>query len=256
MRVGLVLLIAVIATTIASKKLASHHANAEQRILLVVTSHEDLGTSGKKTGYYLPEAAHPHHVFTNAGLKVDYASPKGGKSPLDPYSVQDYKDDKISVDFLNNASVQKQLSNTIKISDVNPNKYSAIFFVGGHGPMYDLPTDVAVQQLTRTFYESNKIVAAVCHGPAGLLNVRLSNGKNLIDGKRVAGYTNGEEEEGGTTSQMPFSLEDTLKRNGGLYTKVDNWQPHVVRDGNLFTGQNPASATGLAKIIVSALKKH
>ncbi|KAL0490151.1 hypothetical protein AKO1_006673 [Acrasis kona] len=229
-----------------------------QTVLLVFTNHSELGTTGKKTGYYLPEAAHPYHVFKNAGYSIDFASPKGGKSPLDQSSVEAFKDDKASTEFLNDKEVQDKVNNTLRLSDVDPSKYSVVLFVGGHGPMFDLSDDQSSHDVVRKIYEANdtNIVAAVCHGPVGIANVKLSNGSYLVSGKKVTAFSNAEEDAVELSSQMPFMLETKLKENGALYEKAaENWGAHVVGDQRVFTGQNPASASPLAEAIVSQLKK-
>lgn len=225
--------------------------------LFVVTNHSELGTTGNKTGYYLPEAAHPYEILEKAGFEIDFVSPKGGKSPLDEGSKEIYNKDEICQRFLNNQKVQEKLENTLKPSQVDTKKYSIIFFVGGHGPMFDLPNNHEIQELVRKIYEENKesIVAAVCHGPVGIANVKLSNNRYLVEGKKVTGFTNAEEEAVKLTDQMPFLLENKLRGNGALFQAAVNWSPHVECDDRIFTGQNPASATPLAETIVKYFKK-
>lgn len=226
---------------------------SKPNILFVLTSHNKLGNLDKPTGWYLPELAHPYHVLrTKANITL--ASPKGGEAPLDPSSVEAAKDD-ISVQFLKNdehvwKTTQKLDSFLGKAAD-----FDAIFYVGGHGPMYDLVDSPTSQQLIREFWEADKIVAAVCHAPAVLYDVKLSDGSLLIAGKEITGFTNEEEEQAGLTDAVPFLPEDALhKVSGGKFVKADEaWGEKVVVVGRLITGQNPASATGVGEAIAKAL---
>jgi len=226
------------------------------KVLFVLTSHGQMGDTGNPTGWYLPEFAHPYEVLKSQ-CKITIASPKGGESPLDPSSVEAFKTDKISTDFLKHD--ESLWKNTEKLSDFigHAGEYEAIFFVGGHGPMFDLATDETSHKLINEFYTHNKIVAAVCHGPAALTHVKLSTGGYLLDGQPVTGFSNTEEDTVGLTSVMPFSLEDALnKASGGKFVKADaDWGAKVVvaRDGRLITGQNPASATGVGQAIYDAI---
>eukprot|EP01099_Mayorella_cantabrigiensis_P000043 TRINITY_DN1023_c0_g1_i1.p1 TRINITY_DN1023_c0_g1~~TRINITY_DN1023_c0_g1_i1.p1 ORF type:complete len:234 (-),score=46.29 TRINITY_DN1023_c0_g1_i1:56-757(-) len=223
--------------------------NSRRNVLLVFTNHEELGVTRKQTGYYLPEAAHPYHVFTENGFRVDFVSPKGGKVPLDKGSWFDFKDDPVCKSFLNSASVLAKLNNTLPISAVNPDNYSTIFFVGGHGPMWDIAQDSDVARVAARIYENGGVVSAVCHGPAGLVPIRI-NGEPLVKGKKVACFSNSEEEIVHACEIVPFLLESKLREQGAIYSKAAPWNPHVVGDQRVFTGQNPASGAPLAEAIV------
>jgi putative intracellular protease/amidase len=228
---------------------------SQPKVLFVLSSHAELGNTGKPTGWYLPEFAHPYEVLA-PHVSITIVSPGGGAAPLDPSSVEASKDDKISLKFLEQ---KKELwEKTGKLSDVigHAKDYEAIFYVGGHGPMFDLATDETSHKLINEFYEHNKIVSAVCHGPAALTHVKLTSGGYLLDGQRVTGFSNSEEAAVGLTDAMPFSLEDKLKEaSGGKYEKADDWAAKVVvaRDGRLITGQNPASASGVGQAIYDAI---
>ncbi|MFI2744481.1 type 1 glutamine amidotransferase domain-containing protein [Zhouia sp. PK063] len=220
-----------------------------KKILFVVTSH-DKKANGDPTGYYLSEVAHPWKVLTEAGYEIDFVSPKGGTPPVDGLDL----DDPINKEFWENTRYQKKIANSMKPADVTPSDYAAIYYAGGHGAMWDLPNDTAIAKIATNIYEANGIVAAVCHGPAGLVNIKLSNGNYLIDGKKVNGFTNEEEELVGLTNVVPFLLEDQLKEHGGIYEKSKPWQVHVVADQRLVTGQNPQSATKVGETILEILK--
>ncbi|KAH8819920.1 putative chaperone protein HSP31 [Xylogone sp. PMI_703] len=226
------------------------------KFLFVLTSHEDMGNSGEKTGWYLPELAHPYFELADH-FDITVASPKGGEAPLDPSSVEAFKEDKPSVTFLNKHKDVWQ--NTVKLETLlgHAKDYEGIFFVGGHGPMFDLAIDETSHKLINEFYSHNKIIAAVCHGPAALASVKLPSGEYLISGQPVTGFSNAEEDAVDKTKYMPFSLEDELNRaSGGKFVKADKpWGEKVVvaRGGRLITGQNPASATGVGKAIYDAV---
>lgn len=222
------------------------------KVLIVVTSHSNLGDTNKPTGYYLPEVAHPYEVLKD-DYKVEIASINGGKAPLDPSSLK--LDDPVIKGFWEGGG-EKLLANTLKLSDLNPKDYDAVIYAGGHGTMWDFPDNEKVKSLTAQIYENNGIVAAVCHGPAALVNVKLSSGKYLVDGKKVAGFSNAEEDAAGLTKTMPFLLESKLKARGGEYSAAALWQEHVVSDQRLVTGQNPASATAVAKAVARSLKEN
>ncbi|KAK4189478.1 class I glutamine amidotransferase-like protein [Podospora australis] len=224
------------------------------KVLIVLSSHSELGTTGKKTGWYLSEFAHPYKVLKDAGVSMTIASPSGGAAPLDPSSVEAAKDDSVSVDFLHNNSALWEV--THKVSDFlgKADEFDAIFFPGGHGPMFDLPLDKDSNALIKEFWEKEKVVSAVCHGPAALVNVKLGNGELLLKGKQVTGFSNSEEDAVGLSSQMPFLLEDKLKEAGTKYDKTGDWGEKVIVDGRLITGQNPASAHGVGEAILKAIK--
>jgi putative intracellular protease/amidase len=225
---------------------------ANKKILLVVTNHEQLGTTGKKTGYYLPEVAHPYFKFIEAGHKVVFASPKGGRAPMDPKS-KDLKDLE-NKKFYENKELMKQLDNTVALKDIDAKDYAAIVFAGGHGTMWDFNNSDTLNKLTASIYEKGGVVAAVCHGPAALINVKLSNGKYLLKNKSVTGFTNKEEDIVQLSAQMPFMLETEMIKRGAKFSSAEPWKEKVVVDGRLVTGQNPASAGELGSQIVKILK--
>jgi putative intracellular protease/amidase len=219
------------------------------RILIAVTSHDRLGTTGRGTGFYLSEAADPWQVFTDAGYRVDLVSVRGGTPPVDGVDTADPHQSA----FLADPRIASQLQNTPRAKDVDPAGYDAIFYAGGHGTMWDLPGDEDLAGLARDIYEAGGVVAAVCHGPAGLVNLKLSDGTYLVDGKNVAAFTDQEEAAVGLTGVVPFLLQSTLQERGAKHSAAPDFEPHVVVDGRLATGQNPASATGVAEAVVGLL---
>lgn len=226
------------------------------KVIIVLTNHGDLGKTGNKTGWYLPEVAHPYKVFKAAGWNVTFVSPKGGKAPMDPGSGEMFKEDKDCQEFLSNAGVMKEIENTKKPSDVKGNikDYAVIFYAGGHGPMWDLADDKAVAELATAIYENNGIVGAVCHGTVGLCPVFLSNGSHILRDKSVTSFTNSEETSIKLSEAMPFLLETKLTDLGAKFVGVADWQPNVQADGRVITGQNPNSATPVAKKIVEVFQ--
>lgn len=220
-----------------------------KKILFVVTSNNQMGRSDKATGAYLPEISHPYEVLSK-DFAIDFTSPKGGEIPL----IGIDKNDKANVKFLENEDAMKKLMNSLKPEDVKPEDYSAVFYAGGHGTMWDFPDNEALQKTAATIYENAGIVGAVCHGPAGLVNIKLNNGEYLIKGKKVAGFTNAEESAAGLDEVIPFFLAEKMVERGGIYTGAGVWEKHVVADGRLVTGQNPASAYGVAEAMASLLK--
>ncbi|KAK0490908.1 ThiJ/PfpI [Armillaria novae-zelandiae] len=222
-------------------------------VLIVLTS-ADKNLVGEQTGYYLPEAAHPYYTLA-PHVSIDFASPKGPNPPVDQGSVQAFKDDE-SVKFLTDETVRSKLANAKQLSTVNVKDYDAILYVGGHGPVMDLPTDATNIKLASEFYQSGKIVGAVCHGPAALLNAVDAEGKPIYAGKEFTGFSNAEEEAVHKVNAIPFLLETEFTKRGGKYTKAEQlWAPKVVVDRNLYTGQNPASAKPLGEVILKALQK-
>jgi putative intracellular protease/amidase len=214
-------------------------------LLFVLTNHSELGTTGKKTGVWISELAHPYE-YLKEFYNIVFASPKGGYIPIDPGSLEAHKDDKVVVEFLANAPVQDLLKSTKTLAEVADIPFDAIVYPGGHGPMYDLAHDSQSHAICRKAFEKGRPVAALCHGPAAIVNVKLSDGSFMVKGKRVTGFANSEEDAVGLTPFMPFLLETQFVENGGLYEKAENWACKVVVDGNLITGQNPASAHELA----------
>ncbi|KAL7270027.1 hypothetical protein RUND412_007280 [Rhizina undulata] len=230
---------------------------SKPKVLFVLTSHKELGETGKPTGWYLPEFAHPYEVLQPHTL-ITIASPHGGEAPLDPGSVELFKEDKVSQEFLKKKHLWED---TQKLSSFigHASEFEAIFYVGGHGPMYDLVSDPISQALIAEFHEAGKIVSAVCHGPAALLNVTLSDGENLLKDRDVTGFSNAEEDSVDMSKHMPFMLETELgKKSGGRYVKADQpWAEKVAvgHGGRLLTGQNPASAGPLGEAILKAIRK-
>src|SRR5499433_3996649 len=223
------------------------------KILQVLTSHDQLGNTGRKTGFWLEEGAAPYFVFRDAGVQLTLASPKGGQPPVDPKSDMPENQTPAMARFKKDTAAQKALSQTVKLADVRAEDYDTIFYVGGHGPMWDLAESPVSISLIESFYNSGKPVALVCHAP-GVLHRVTYQGEPIVKGKRVTGFTNGEEEEMQLTNVVPFLVEDELIRLGAIFEKVANWQPFSVVDGRLITGQNPASSTAVAQNLLKQLK--
>ncbi|KAK2070556.1 hypothetical protein P8C59_005041 [Phyllachora maydis] len=227
-----------------------------KKVLVILTSHGKLGATDKPTGWYLPEFAHPYDVFVKAGLELTVASPLGGHAPLDPASVEASKDDASSQAFLEQQTALWEKTAPLKDFVGRADQFDAVFVPGGHGPMFDLATDATSQAVLAEFADKGKVVAAVCHGPAALVGVRLpSTGELLVRGRRVTGFTNAEEDQVGLSNVMPFLLETRLNEaSGGKFVKsAEPWGVKVVEDGRLITGQNPASAKALGEALVKAL---
>ena len=222
------------------------------KIVMVLTSHDQLGNTGRKTGFWLEEFAAPYFVFRDAGVHLTLASPKGGQPPIDPKSDLPENQTDAMARFKEDPAAQQALSQTIKLADVKAEDYDSIFYVGGHGPMWDLVDNPLSIALIEAFYNSGKPVAAVCHSPAVFHKVTYK-GAPLVKGKRVTGFTNGEEAAVQLTHVVPFLVEDELKRVGGLYEKAADWQPFAIVDGRLITGQNPASSTSAARALLNVL---
>ena len=219
------------------------------KILMVLTSHDKLGDTGRKTGFWLEEFAAPYYVFRDAGAEITLASPKGGQPPIDPKSDFPENQTHATARFKQDAEAQKALSSTLKLSEMDSTDFDTVFYPGGHGPMWDLAEDLDSIDLIESFYNSGKPVAAVCHAPAALHRV-MYHGVSIVKGKRVTGFTNEEEEAVQLTKVVPFLVEDELKRLGGIYEKAANWESFVIVDGRLITGQNPASSTGAARALL------
>jgi len=217
------------------------------KILMVLTSHDKLGDTGKKTGFWLEEFAAPYYVFKDAGAEVTLASPKGGQPPLDPTSDADDAQTEATKRFKGDKAAQSDLAHTVALSMVSEDGFDAVFFPGGHGPLWDLAEDADSIALIETFARSNRPIAAVCHAPAVFKHPKGADGKPLISGKTVTGFANTEEEAAGLTHVVPFLVEDMLKANGGKYEKGADWASFVVTDGKLVTGQNPASSEEAAR---------
>ena len=224
------------------------------KILMVLTSHDKLGDTGNKTGFWLEEFAAPYYVFKDAGAEITLASPKGGQPPLDPSSDADDAQTEATKRFKSDDAAQKELANTEVLSSVSVDGFDAIFYPGGHGPLWDLAEDKASINLIESFAASDRPVGAVCHAPAVFKHTKGTDDKPLVSGKTVTGFTNTEEEGVGLTDVVPFLVEDMLKKNGGDYSKGDDWASYVLVDGKLVTGQNPASSEEAAKEMLALLK--
>ena len=222
-------------------------------ILMVLTSHDKLGDTGKKTGFWLEEFAAPYYAFLDAGVNITLASPAGGQPPLDPSSDTPDAQTKDTKRFKDDAEAQEHLANTKKLADMNAEDFDSVFYPGGHGPLWDLAVDKNSIELIETFIKQDKPVAFVCHSPAALKNVKV-DGEYLVKGKTVTGFSNTEEEGVQLTDVVPFLLEDVLKANGGNYEKGTDWESYVVEDGLLITGQNPASSEEAAKRLLAKLQ--
>jgi len=224
--------------------------NMKQKILFVVTSHDKKGDTGENTGYYLGEVSHPWEVLHKAGYEIDFVSPKGGNPPVDGFDLKD----PVNKEFWESKDKNK-IDHSLQPSQVNTDEYSAIFYAGGHGAMWDFADNTELANIASKIYENGGIVAAVCHGPAGLVNIKLNNGKYLVDGKKINAFTNEEESEVKLTNVVPFLLEDKLKERGAKFEKSGLWQNHVVTDQRVITGQNPQSAKSVGEAILKELKK-
>jgi len=223
------------------------------KILMVITSHDRLGNTGRKTGFWLEEFAAPYFVFRDAGLELTLASPKGGQPPVDPKSDLPENQTAAMARFKQDERAQRELSQTVKLTDVRAEDYDTVFYPGGHGPMWDLAEDPASIALIESFYDSGKPVALVCHAPGALHRV-MHEGEPLVKGKRITGFANTEEEEVQLTNVVPFLVEDELKRLGGRFEKAANWESFVVVDGRLITGQNPASSGPAAETLLKVFE--
>lgn len=224
------------------------------KILIILTSHSALGNTGQKTGFWIEEFAAPYYALKASGAEITLASPSGGQPPIDPKSDDPNNQTEATIRFKADAALQKLLQHTQKLEDVSPEDFDGVFYPGGHGPLWDLTTNVDSIKLIETFWDSKKPIATVCHAPAVLLNVKDENGDFLLKGKRVTGFTNSEEAAVGLTDVVPFLLEDALIKKGALYSKKEDWASYVVTDGLLITGQNPASSETVAETLVHLLK--
>ncbi|ROS00184.1 putative intracellular protease/amidase [Sinobacterium caligoides] len=247
------LLIHLIATLLITLNSSSSFAKNNAKVLIVLTSHSQLGDTGKKTGFWLPELTHPYYELTDAGYSTDIASIQGGMAPIDPGSYDDK--DEYNNRFLKDPELLSKVIKSIPIENIDPADYSAVIYSGGSGTMWDFPNNAHVDRLTKAIYESNGIVSAICHGPAALINVKLSDGSYLIAGKKIAAFTNDEEADIGQTEILPFLLQDKLLEIGADHIYAKSWAENVVVDGRLITGQNPASAKKVATKIIKHLKE-
>jgi putative intracellular protease/amidase len=223
------------------------------KILMVLTSHDALGDTGRKTGFWLEELAAPYYVFKDAGAEIVLASPRGGRPPLDPKSNEPSFQTDETRRFEADEEATSLLSGTARLDAVDPGAYDAVFYPGGHGPLWDLAEDPASIRLIEATLGAGKPVALVCHAPGVLRHAKAADGKPLVEGRDVTGFTNSEEEAVGLTQVVPFLVEDELKRNGGRFSKVGDFEPYVVSDGDLITGQNPASSGPAAKRLLERL---
>lgn len=228
-------------------------ALADPRVLIVVTSHDQMGETNEKTGLWLAEMTHPYHELKQAGIEVDIASIKGGAAPIDPRSLAD--DDVINHEFMASPETRSLLDNTLELAKVTPSSYEAILFAGGHGTVWDFPKSEAVNRIAGAIYEQGGYISAVCHGPAALLNIYDTSGKPLIEGKQVAGFSNAEEDAAGLTDVVPYLLQDELSALGAHYQEGKMFESFVVQDGRLITGQNPQSAAELGRVLAYNLIK-
>jgi putative intracellular protease/amidase len=223
------------------------------KIVMVLTSYDKLGDTGKKTGLWLEEFAAPYYLFKDVGAEITLTSPKGGQPPLDPKSDDPASQTSAIQRFKNDKEAQQALANTVKLSHIKAEDYDAVFYPGGHGPLWDLSEDRDSIALIETLYAAGKPVAAVCHGPAVFSHTKMPDGSPLVQGKCVTSFANTEESAIGLTSVVPFLVEDLLKMNGGNYSKAEDWKPYTVIDGNLITGQNPASSEAAARALLDKL---
>lgn len=225
------------------------------KILFVLTSHSQMGDTGHKTGFWVEEFANPYYTLVDQGVDVTIATPKGGAAPVDPTSNLPQNATEDTKRFNGDAAVQKKITKTIALADINFEDYDAVFYPGGHGPLWDLAEDAASAQLIQDFNAANKPIAFVCHAPAALKHVKNAKGEFLVKGKKVTGFTNEEEEAVQLTKVVPFLVEDMLKEKGGIYSRGDAWAAYAVKDGNLITGQNPASSALVAEMLLKMLQK-
>jgi len=224
------------------------------KLLIVLTSHDQLGETGLKTGFWLEEFAAPYYAFSDQGADITLASPAGGQPPLDPKSDEADFHTADTERFQQDAAAQKLLANTVKLADVNADDFDAVFYPGGHGPLWDLAEDSQSIALLESFEQAGKIIGLVCHAPAALRHVKNSDGESIVKGKKVTGFSNSGEDAVQLTNIVPFLVEDMLKENQGIYVKGDDWSSFITQDKNLFTGQNPASSKAVAQAMMKYKK--
>ena len=225
------------------------------KILFVLTSHDELGNTGEKTGFWIEEFAAPYYYLVDNGVEVTLASPKGGQPPIDPTSDRPENQTEATKRFKADAELQEKLSKTHVLADIKSEDYDAVFYPGGHGPLWDLAESKDSAALIEDFYNNGKPVSFVCHAPAALKKVKNTDGEPLVKGKKVTGFTNTEEELVKLTDVVPFLVEDMLKENGGIYSKKGDFETYAIEDGLLITGQNPASSEKVAELLYDQLKK-
>jgi putative intracellular protease/amidase len=224
------------------------------KVLIVLTSHSELGKTGKKTGFWIDEFAAPYYILLDAGVLITLASPKGGQPPIDPESDKPESQTPDTIRFKADTALQHLLAGTKKLADMDADGFDGVFYPGGHGPLWDLVNDTDSVKLIENFFKANKPVAAVCHAPAVLLNVQDETDVPVLKGKNVTGFSNAEEDAVQLTDTVPFLLEDELRKKGAIYSSMANWSVHVVTDGLLVTGQNPSSAQAAVKVFLDLLK--
>ena len=225
------------------------------KVLMVLTSHDQLGNTGRKTGFWLEELAAPYYAFKNSGHQITLTSPKGGRPPLDPKSNEPNFQTEITRRFEKDVAAEAQLDRTVRLDSVKQEDFDTVFYPGGHGPMWDLAEDEHSIKLIKSFIAAGKPIGIVCHSTGALRHVKTPDGKLLVQGKEVTGFTNGEEEEMVLTKVVPFLVEDEMLKLGAVFSKVRDWGVHVVSDGLLITGQNPASSGPAARTLAAAVKK-
>jgi len=235
-------------------EMAEEKSENQLNVLFVLTSHEELGDTGEKTGFWIEEFAAPYYTLLDKGVKITVASPKGGKAPIDPRSQTEANQTEASSRFNNDTTAQEVIYNTVELGNVKAADFDAVFYPGGHGPLWDLVESETSIALIESFNKQGKPMAFVCHAPGVLKNVQNAEGEPLVKGKKVTGFTNAEEEAVQLTDVVPFLLENMLKENGANFSKADNWSVNVVQDGNLITGQNPASSKMAAELLYDKLK--
>lgn len=241
----------ITAIFVASVSFFSTFSLASNKVLFVLTNHAELGDTGRKTGFWLSELIHPYYVLKDAGFDIYVASIKGGEAPIDPRSMN--RSDRENKRYFDDPYLTSSVKNTLILGELDPTNYAAIIYAGGHGAMWDLPNHPDVNKMTAAIYENNGVVAAVCHGPAALTDVKLSNGDYLIAGKQFAAFTNEEEDMIGLTNVMPFLLESKLKEKGGIHVDAGAWSNNAVADQRVVTGQNPASAHKVGELVLKEL---
>lgn len=246
-------LMTIIATvfSLTTATAQSKKSKKMKKILFVVTSHDKKGNTGQPTGYYLGEVSHPWEVLQNAGYEIDFVSPQGGKAPVDGFNLED----PINKKFWDDKKYRSKIEHTKKPSEIKTKDYVAIFYAGGHGAMWDFADNTELAKIAQKIYENNGVVSAVCHGPAGLVNIKLSNGNYLVDGKKINAFTNEEEIAVKLENVVPFALETKLIERGANFEKSGLWQSHVTTDQRVVTGQNPQSAKEVGEAILAELLK-
>ena len=225
------------------------------KVLMVITSHDQLGNTGRKTGFWLEELAAPYYVFKDTGVEVTLASPKGGRPPLDPKSNESEFRTELTLRFEQDEDAQAELDKTVRLDSVRQEDFDTVFYPGGHGPMWDIAEDKHSIRLIESFIDAGKTIAVVCHSTGALRHVKTPDGRLLVQGKEVTGFTNGEEEGVGLTKVVPFLVEDEMLTLGAVFSKKADWAPHVVSDGLLITGQNPHSSGPAAYTLLAAVKQ-